>query len=157
MNYCTTINAMVRPVTITTVSHSKNLVILPTAYFFIIILSLAMMAINTKRTGKIKPPINCEVNMISIKPISGSKTIITEKIIMKVNKNLNVGASFHLNETPASQPKASQTTKAVVSGNTQAAKNDAATKPTPNNISAYSPAKGANALAASCAVSTVIP
>lgn len=78
-------------------------------------------------------------------------------MIIKVKSPLKIGASFHLKETPASQPKASQTTNDVVRGNTQAAKNEAATRPIPNNVSAYSPAKGANARAASCAVSTEIP
>ena len=50
--------------------------------------------------------------------------------------DLNVGASRHLKETPASQPKASQMTNAVVSGSTQAAKNDAAMSPTAKSASA---------------------
>lgn len=77
--------------------------------------------------------------------------------MINVSKPLKIGASRHVKDTPASQPKASQTTKEVVNGNTQAAKNEAATKPTPNKILAYSPAKGAKAHAAFSAVSTVMP
>ena len=54
---------------------------------------------------------------------------------------LNAGASFHLNDTPASQPNASQITKAVVSGRTHAARNDAATKPMANRAWRTAPRK----------------
>lgn len=140
-----------------TVSHSKIFVMFPTACDPIILLSAAMRVINISKTGKIRPPINCEFSIISIKPMFGIKTITSERAIIAVKSPLKVGASLHLKSTPASQPKASQTTKDVVSGKTQAAKKDAATNPTPKRISAYSPAKGANARAASSAVSTLIP
>ena len=65
---------------------------------------------------------------------------------------LNSGASFHLKDTPASQPNASQMTNAVVSGSTHAAKNDAAIRPMANRASAYLPANGASAAAASAAL-----
>ena len=84
--------------------------------------------------------------------MSGNKTITKDNKIIKDNKDLKIGASFHLKSTPASHPKASQTTKEVVSGKTHAAKKEAAINPIPNNISAYSPAKGANAFAASSAL-----
>ena len=127
---------MVSTVTIATVSHSKNLVILPTAYFPMIRSLPAISAIKIRSTGKIKPPINCDCNIMSIKPISGKSTITSERAIIIVSKVLKVGASFHLKSTPASHPKASQTTNEVVSGSTHAAKNEAATSPTPNKISA---------------------
>ena len=66
----------------------------------------------------------------------GTSTTTAENAITKVKMDLNVGASRHLKETPASQPKASQMTNAVVSGSTQAAKNDAAMSPTAKSASA---------------------
>lgn len=76
---------------------------------------------------------------------------MAEIAITNVKMPLKKGASFHLKETPASHPNASQITKAVVRGKTQAARRLAATKPTANKAPAYSPAKGASARAASAA------
>lgn len=109
---------------------------LPTANLPMMRLLPAMSAIKTSKTGKIKPPMNWEFSIMSISPMSGSSTITSEATIITVSRVLNVGASFHVKSTPASHPKASQTTKEVVKGSTQAAKNDAATRPTPNRISA---------------------
>ena len=87
----------------------------------------------------------------------GTSTTTAENTITNVNMLLNRGASFHLNETPASQPNASQMTNEVVSGSTHAAKNEAAISPMANRASAYWPAKGANARAASAALSISMP
>ena len=95
-----------------------------------------MRTIKISSTGKIKPLINCDCSIMSISPMSGSKTTTIEATIITVSSVLKVGASFHLKLTPASQPNASQTTNDVVSGNTHAAKNEAATRPIPNKIRA---------------------
>ena len=62
--------------------------------------------------------------------------IRADKQITKVKMPLKMGASFQVKETPASHPNASQITKAVVRGSTQAASKLAATKPAANSASA---------------------
>ena len=67
----------------------------------------------------------------------GTSTITAENAITNVKMLLNRGASFHLNETPASHPNASQMTNDVVRGSTHAARNDAAISPMAKRASAY--------------------
>ena len=71
-----------------------------------------------------------------MRSIPGMSTTMAENAITNVKMLLNSGASRHLNDTPASQPNASQITNDVVSGNTHAARNDAAMSPMANSASA---------------------
>ena len=91
------------------------------------------MAMNTSSTGKITPFTNCAVSMIPIKSMLGIRITAAETTMINVKMPLNRGASFQVNETPASQPNASQITKAVVRGRTQAASKLAATRHGQNN------------------------
>ncbi len=116
-----------------------------------------MMAMNTSSTGRITPLTNCAVSMMPIRFNPGIRITTAETTMTKVKMPLNRGASFQLNETPASQPNASQITNEVVSGSTQAASKLAATRPMANRAFAYSPAKGSNAAAAASALSTSMP
>ena len=99
-------------------------------------LSAAMMAMNTSSTGSTRPFTNWAVSITPMRSMFGTSTTTAENAITNVKMLLNSGASFHLNETPASQPKASQMTNAEVNGRTQAAKNDAAISPMANSASA---------------------
>ena len=99
-------------------------------------LSAAMTAMNTKSTGSTRPFTNCAVSMTPMRSMLGTSTTTAENAITNVKMLLNSGASRHLNDTPASQPNASQMTNAVVSGSTQAARNDAAISPMANSASA---------------------
>ena len=99
-------------------------------------LSAEMMAMSASRMGRITPLTNWAVSIMPKRFTSGMSTTMAENAITKVKMDLNVGASRHLKDTPASQPKASQMTNAVVSGSTQAARNDAAMSPTAKSASA---------------------
>ena len=91
---------------------------------------------NTSSTGRMRPFTNWAVSITPMRSMFGTSTTTAENAITNVKMLLNSGASFHLNETPASQPNASQMTNDVVSGSTQAAKNDAAISPMANSASA---------------------
>ena len=112
---------------------------------------------NTSNTGSTTPLINWAVSMIFIRLRPGISTTIAENTMTEVKMPLNMGASFHVKSTPASQPNASQITNDVVSGSTHAARKLAAVRPAANRICAYSPANGASAVAASCAESIEMP
>ena len=94
------------------------------------------MAMNTSSTGRMRPFTNCAVSITPMRSIPGMSTTMAENAITNVKMLLNSGASRHLNDTPASQPNASQITNDVVSGNTHAARNDAAMSPMANSASA---------------------
>ena len=120
-------------------------------------LSEAMMAMNTRSTGRMMPFTNWAVSMIPMRLTFGMSTTTAPMMMTNVKMLLNMGASRHLNDTPASQPNASQMTKAVVRGRTQAARKEAATRPMAKSASAYCPANGASARAAASALSTSMP
>ena len=120
-------------------------------------LSDEISAMNTSSTGSTRPLINWAMSMTPMRSMFGMSTITAENAMTNVKMLLNSGASFHLKDTPASQPNASQMTNAVVSGSTHAAKNDAAIRPMANRASAYLPANGASAAAASAASLMTIP
>ncbi len=143
--------------TTTIVKHKIMRVNLPTAYLPITCLSVQMMAMNTSNTGKMTPFTNCAVSMIPIKSMLGTRITTAETTMTNVKMPLKRGASFQVNETPASQPNASQITKAVVRGRTHAASKLAATRPMANSALAYWPAKGSSAAAAASALSTSMP
>ena len=103
------------------------------------------------------PFTNWAVSMMPMRLTFGISTTTAPMMITNVKMLLNMGASRHLNDTPASQPNASQITKAVVRGRTQAARNEAATRPMAKSASAYCPANGARARAAASALSTSMP
>ena len=82
------------------------------------------------------PLTNWDASIIPIRLSPGIRIINAERQITKVKIPLKIGASFQVKETPASQPNASQITKAVVKGRTQAASKLAATKPAAKSASA---------------------
>jgi hypothetical protein len=61
------------------------------------------------------------------------RTTTAPVTIIAVKKALKTGAVDHPFPTPDSHPKALHTTYAVESGRMQAARNDAARRPTPNS------------------------
>lgn len=111
-------------------------VILGTQYLPMTYESVQMIAIKMSSTGKIAPLTNCDASIMPIKFNPGIRMISADKQITKVKIPLKIGASFHVKETPASHPKASQITNAVVSGRTHAANKLAATNPAAKRASA---------------------